>query len=128
MQFNDLCHRLKTLCNPSNPQSQRLDFWKLMVKENITLLSHDESADVNVSKEDSNAVSFIGIYDVYGCLLLDCLMCFHSLQFLVDVRTQTSQKSADEDVSMEDREDDFSADNLVCIRVFLSPSSSLKPH
>jgi hypothetical protein len=87
-QYNDLCYRLKALCDPSNPQSQRLDFWKLMVKENITLLTSEESSDVqHVSKEDSQ-------------------------QFLSETKTQASQKSMHE-ATMAEPEDDFSADNLV---------------
>jgi hypothetical protein len=56
LQYNGLCHRLKALCDPSNPQSQRIDFWKLMVKDNITLLSNEESADVDVSQEEQAQV------------------------------------------------------------------------
>ncbi|KAJ2956340.1 hypothetical protein NQZ79_g7801 [Umbelopsis isabellina] len=88
-QYNDLCYKLKALCDPSNPQSQRLDFWKLMVKEKITLLTSEESSDVqNISKEDSQ-------------------------QFLSDAKTQSSQKSMHEDTDMAEPDDDFSADNLL---------------
>ncbi|KAI8576665.1 hypothetical protein K450DRAFT_256125 [Umbelopsis ramanniana AG] len=88
VQYNDLCRRLKVLCDPSNPQSQRLDFWKLMIKDNITLLSKDESADVDVSQEEQ-------------------------AQFLTDIRTQPTQKTEEADVPMEEKEDELSADNLL---------------
>ncbi|CAO3668533.1 unnamed protein product [Umbelopsis ramanniana] len=88
VQYNELCHRLKVLCDPSNPQSQRLDFWKLMVKDNITILSKNESADVEVSPEEQ-------------------------AQFLSDVRTQPTQKADEADAPMAEKEDELSADNLL---------------
>lgn len=64
-----------------------------MAKEHITLLTSEESSDVqNVSKQDSQ-------------------------QFLSDAKTQNSQKSMHEDTDMAEPEDDFSADNLVSFNV-----------
>lgn len=88
-----------------------------MVKDNITLLSKNESADVEVSPEEQAQVSttFHRTDQCHGPLI-NILVVY---QFLSDVRTQPTQKADETDAPMAEKEDELSADNLVCKHLYL---------
>ncbi|KAI9322484.1 SPOC like C-terminal domain-containing protein, partial [Dichotomocladium elegans] len=55
--FNNLMFQLKAICDPSNPQSRRLDFWKLLKDNQITLITNKEASDSGRTPEDAEDVS-----------------------------------------------------------------------
>lgn len=61
--FNGFMHRLKSKVDPGNPKSRRLDFWEMLKKEDVTLISKEEAEDSDVSPEQAKEVTYISI----GC-------------------------------------------------------------
>ncbi|KAI8379437.1 SPOC like C-terminal domain-containing protein [Radiomyces spectabilis] len=55
--FNQHLYQLRSECDINNPNSRRLDFWKQMKDQHMTLITKDESKDAdvaNVTKEDAD--------------------------------------------------------------------------
>jgi hypothetical protein len=91
-----------------------------MQKENISLLSKEEAGDVSVTQEQSRQVRSESESEWIQLCIFQCLTRCVTSQFLTDVRTQASQNGAHEDTTMAERDDDLSADNLVCIQAVSS--------
>ncbi|KAI7867602.1 SPOC like C-terminal domain-containing protein [Spinellus fusiger] len=53
-EFNQCLYDLKALCEPSNPQSGHLNFWKLMQSKNITLIKKEEAVDSEETETTAN--------------------------------------------------------------------------
>lgn len=57
--FNSYFHQLKKECKPGDPSSRRRDFWELLKKEKLSLITSDEAVDSNVSREAADKVCYL---------------------------------------------------------------------
>ncbi|CAO3576904.1 unnamed protein product [Absidia cylindrospora] len=58
--FNQCLHQLKEMINPANPRSNRREFWQMLQKESLSLITKDEAEDDEVTlvtKDDAINVS-----------------------------------------------------------------------
>ncbi|KAI9302799.1 SPOC like C-terminal domain-containing protein, partial [Cunninghamella echinulata] len=65
--FNQCMHQLKQIVDLSNPDALHLDFWHLLQKQNITLITKEEADDDEVAtltKDDAHKVSFFFIINI----------------------------------------------------------------
>ncbi|KAL0084630.1 SPOC like C-terminal domain-containing protein [Phycomyces blakesleeanus] len=51
--FNRCLHKIKSICDLSNPASKRLDFWEILKKTDITPLTKDETGSSNVTEAEA---------------------------------------------------------------------------
>ena len=54
--FNRYIYQLRGICEPNNPDSRRRDFWDIIKKKHITLISNGEAKDSIVSPEEAAKV------------------------------------------------------------------------
>lgn len=72
--FNRFMIQLKNACDPGNPQSRRLDFWNMMKKENMTLITNEDAPDSEVTPEEAKTVIIPFIYSLLSYSLLDIIV------------------------------------------------------